>query len=351
MTEGESHQEPEPLALPPPEPAPAAPPRRKRDWVAWLILLLLVIVVLVGSSPFWAPALASLLPWSPRSQMAAAVAPIEQRLDEIARRQAALERQLGPVDEQLQGLAASGGAIHALEQRVTALEERPRGDDAAEVGALQEQIRRVAQGQSENAERIAQLDQRRNAAAGASDDAALLLALGQLRSRLRTSQPFAVELGAVQALAHRDPEVGEALEPLTAPAVKGIPDLAKLTARFERQVVPAAQRETAAPEQEGWGAWLLAKLKSLVRIRPVGETGMASEDPIESALAQAEAALKAGDLAAAAEAAAHLPGPAAESWLATARQRLAAEEAVARATDTVTKQLLQSDRPGAAGER
>src|SRR5579863_816814 len=96
MTEEDAHDEPESLALPPPA-------RRDRERLAWLILLLLVVVVIVGSSPFWAPALASLLPWSPSSQTAVALAPLEQRLDEVGRRQAALERQLGQIAEELQG--------------------------------------------------------------------------------------------------------------------------------------------------------------------------------------------------------------------------------------------------------
>lgn len=353
MTDEEARQEQEPLALPPPEAAPAAAPspRRARERLAWPILLLLVIIVMLGSSPFWAPALAGLLPWSPSSRMAAALGPIEQRLDDVTRRQTALERHLGQFDEQLQGLAADGGAIHALEQRIAALEERPRGSDPAALAAIQEQLRRIDQAQAADAERLARLETRPKAAEGERSDAALLLALGQLRSQLRTSKPFAAELGAVEALGHDDPEIKAALEPLSALAVKGIPTLAELTQRFERQVVPAAQRGAVAATEEGWGAWLLAKLKGLVRIRPVGQAGVASSNPIDSALAQAEAALDNGDLTGAVDAASSLPGPAAATWLAAARQRLAAEDAMERAAAAVTARVLKSDRPGAAGER
>jgi hypothetical protein len=356
MTEDEVHHETEPLALPPP--MPAAPPRRRdRERLAWLILLLLVIIVLVGSSPYWAPALASLLPWSPPSQTAA-LAPLEQRLDEMGRRQAALERHVGQIEEQLQGSRASAGDANALadriaafEQRLGALEQRPRGGDPAEIGALGEQQRRLAQGQAENAERLARLEARPNAAAGARSDAALLLALGQLRAQLATSQPFAAELGAVAALGRHDPAVHEAVATLNAVADKGMPSVAVLAQRFQHQVVPAALHEAAAPEDEGWGAWMLAKLKGLVRIRAVGQSGAASHDPTEAALAHAEAALQAGDLAGAVDAAAGLPAPAAAAWLAAARQRLDAEQAVARLTSGVTARLVEADRNGAAAER
>jgi hypothetical protein len=353
----EPEQESEPLALPPPTPA-APRPRRDRERLAWLILVLLVVLVLVGSAPFWAPALASLLPWSPQTQVTAALAPIEARLDEAGRRQAALERHIEQIDEQAQ--AVRGGAVDAdalaqriaaLEDRIAALEQRPRGGDPAEIAAIQEELRHHAQAQSENAERIARLEARPNAAAGARNDAALLLALGQLRAQLATSQPFATELGAVAALGHHDPAVHDAVEPLSAIAAKGIPSVAVLAQRFQQQVVPAALHEADAPEDNGWGAWMWAKLKGLVSIRSVGQAGAASRDPTEAALARAETALRANDLAGAVDAAASLPTAAATGWLAAARERLAAEQAIARVTSAVTARLAEVDRAGAAAER
>jgi len=359
MTEQEidHEQEPEPLALPPPTPA-APRPQRDRERLAWLILVLLVILGLVGSAPFWAPALASLLPWSPQTQMTAALAPVELRLDEAGRRQAALERHLDQIEEQAQ--AARGSAtdtnalaerIAALEDRIAALEQRPRGSDPAEIAAVQDQLRHHAQTQSENAERIARLEARPAAAAGARNDAALLLALGQLRAQLATSRPFATELGAVAALGHHDPAVHDAVEPLSAIAATGIPSVAVLVRRFQQQVVPAALHEAVSLEDNGWGAWMWAKLKGLVSIRSVGQAGVASRDPTEAALARAETALKANDLADAVDAAAGLPPPAATGWLAAARERLAAEQAVARVTSAVTARLAEVDRAGAAAER
>jgi hypothetical protein len=290
--------------------------------------------------------------------MTAALAPVEVRLDEAGRRQAALERHLEQIDEQAQAVRGSAvdadalaQRIAALEDRIAALELRPRGSDPAEIAAVQEELRHHAQTQSENAERIARLEARPNAAAGARNDAALLLALGQLRAQLATSQPFATELGAVAALGHHDPAVHDAVEPLSAIAAKGIPSVAVLAQRFQQQVVPAALHEADAPEDNGWGAWMWAKLKGLVSIRSVGQAGAASRDPTEAALARAETALRTNDLAGAVDAAASLPAAAAMGWLAAARERLAAEQAVARVTSAVTARLAEVDRAGAAAER
>jgi len=356
MTEEQIHHEPELPALPPPTPA-APKPRRDRERLAWLILVLLVILVLVGSAPFWAPALAGLLPWSPQTQMTAALAPVETRLDETGRRQAAVEQHLQQIEEQAQGARASTVDANALAERIAALEDRiaaleqRRGNDPAEIAAVQEQLRHHAQTQSENGERIARLEARPAAAAGARDDAALLLALGQLRAQLATSQPFAAELGAVAALGHHDPAVHEAVEPLSGVAAKGVPSIAVLAQRFQQQVVPAALHEAAAPEDNGWGAWMWAKLRGLVSVRSVGQAGVASRDPTEAALARAETALKSNDLAGAVDATASLPAAAATGWLAAARERVAAEQAVARLASAVTARLAEVDRAGAAAER
>jgi hypothetical protein len=91
----------------------------------------------------------------------------------------------------------------------------------------------------------------------------------------------------------------------------------------------SAQSENAAPGAS-FGDRVLARLASLVTIRPVGEATQGDDPPAR--LARAEAKLSAGDIEGAAAELAALPaGPiadAAKSWLDRARARLDAEAAL-----------------------
>src|SRR5579859_5770157 len=75
-------QTPKPIELPPIDDTAEAkqrPRERSAGAAAWLALILVVVAALVGSSPYWAPGLAVLLPWGPRSTDEA-LAQLEQRL-------------------------------------------------------------------------------------------------------------------------------------------------------------------------------------------------------------------------------------------------------------------------------
>jgi hypothetical protein len=101
-------------------------------------------------------------------------------------------------------------------------------------------------------------------------------------------------------------------------------------------------RETAVAESGSWSNRLLGKLSGLVSIRRTGGSAIESGDPVESALARAEGALAAGDLAAAVAAVESLPEralPPAQAWLAAARLRQAATQAVASLDDALAARL------------
>src|ERR1700757_3207682 len=78
---------PEPEPVPPATPEPPRPQRRSRGAAPWLAALLILVVAGIALSPFWAPALAPLLPWGSRpdasaekyAALVARVAAIEQR--------------------------------------------------------------------------------------------------------------------------------------------------------------------------------------------------------------------------------------------------------------------------------
>jgi hypothetical protein len=360
MTE-ETREDAKPLALPPPEwAATRAATWRRRERIGWLLLLALAAIGLAGSSPFWAPRLANVLPWSSRAETVAMPAPHDDRLDALAQEQAALAQEQGAlaqklaqIDGQIRGLGATAVAVNALEERVAALDKSSRGGDPAARAGLETQLQALAQTTAQTGDRLAKLETRRDAVTSERSDTALLLAIGQLRAQIETSLPFAAALGAVMALGRRDPQVQETLAPLKATAEKGIPSRAVLAQRFEQEVVAAALHAAPAAEagSVGWGAWFQAKLRGLVTIRPVGGAGAEARDPTDASLARAEAALAGGDLGGAVAAAESLPAPAAaaaQAWLAEARQRLAAEQAVAQLTESVTGRLAELDRTGAA---
>ena len=337
-------QTPKPIELPPIDEAEEARrrPRERGGSTAWLVLILVLVVALVGSSPYWAPGLAALLPWGPRNA-SEALAQLDQGQSEIARRQSTIDQHLARVEEQLRAAGAASSAVKDLDQRVAALEQRPRADDPARLAALQQDVQKLAAAHEETGERVAKIEARRGA--GERGEEALLLALGQLRGQLQGSQPFAAELGAVEALGRSQPEVHDSLEPLAASAATGIPDLAVLRQRFEREVGPGLMR--AAPTGDGWGEQIMGRLRSLVVVRRVGSNAAGADDPVEGGVARAEAALTSGDLAGAVNAVEALPNATAEparSWLADSRRRLAAEHGLARLTDHLTARLAAEDR-------
>jgi hypothetical protein len=350
-------QTPKPIELPPIDEAEAATetPARERGGhpTAWLALILVLVVALVGSSPYWAPGLAALLPWGPRSPNQA-VEQLDQRQGEIARRQVTIDQHLTKIEDQIRALNATAGALKDLDKRIAALEQQPRGEDPQRLGALQQEMQKLAAAHEATGERVAKIEQRRNAAAGERGEAALLLALGQLRGQVQGSQPFTAELGAVMALGRNRPEVRDNLAPLSASAATGIPSLTTLSQRFQHDVAPALLR-SAPPASDGWGAQIMNRLRSLVVVRRVGSDAAGAGDPVESGVARAETALATGDLADAVKAVESLPtakAQPAQSWLADARRRLAAEQGLARLTDQLTAQLAAEGRaaePAAQG--
>ena len=158
--------------------------------------------------------------------------------------------------------------------------------------------------------------------------AALTLALAQLRDALRSTGPFEQELGVVSRLAADEPQLLEALAPLSDKANSGVPTLEQLQSSFST-VARQAAAAASSGEDEGWSGGVMRRLSNVLTVRPVGET---EGEDAGAVIARAEVKLNGGDLAGAEQELAALSGPAGEAvsgWRSQASLRLAADEALA----------------------
>lgn len=346
-----------------PPPNPAAPAARsRRGFGLWPLVLLVVVLALVAGSPYWAPQLDALLPWSSAAQnesLAQQLDALGHRLDGLDQHQGEVERRIAALEQQLHGGAEIAqqqqqAALKQIGDRLSALEQKeaqPAPADTEQLKALDQQLQQLAATQAATTDRLGRIEARDTMPAAERTDQALLLALGQLRQAVESGRPYGEALAAVTSLAQGRPELRQALQPLAAQAAEGMPRLAALSRQFQQEVAPAVMRASAAPAADaGWGKRILAKLRTLVVIRHVGADGVASGDPVEAALARTKAALAGGDLAGAVAAVERLPpGPAAaaQPWLASAQQRLAAEQSLDQLTASLTQALTAGAAPAA----
>lgn len=206
-------------------------------------------------------------------------------------------------------LAAGSAEIAALKEtfdRELALRDARAN---AEIASLRAEVERLQQG---------------NPHASDVRDPAAFLALASLQRAIDRGDPFTEEFDAFARLAPGTPAV-ERLRPIAA---TGAPTFAALKEDFDpaaRAAIAAAARENAT----GWLGGVAARVQQMVTVRPAVPTAGSGAPEI---ISRAEGALKAGDLSNAIAEAATLRGAAAAEfapWLARARTKLAANEAVA----------------------
>jgi hypothetical protein len=380
-----------------PAPEIAPTPASRGGALRPVVWTLVVLAVLAGAAfvtrPYWQPHLAAIVPGrgageSELEQSVAGLASeqavvrqtlivLRDRVGELQDRLAAMTERpeagvggepetaaLGPVEERLTALdrsvADAARRADSLEYRIQAVDERlgtltgridALAQDVARIGAaptaVEALVARVAQLEADSlqAKRLADRVREIDAAAveqrqQAGDTVATALAVNQLHLALRGSGPFAAALNSLQAVAGDDEAVRVAVETLGPLAAAGVPTTEQLRARFPA-VASAVARAKAAVAGGGWAERTLNSITSLVAIRRTGEAAVAGGGT-DAALARAEAALDAGDLAAAVDAVAAIEGPVADAagrWLADARARLAAEEALAALQGRVTARL------------
>jgi len=354
----------------------ARPAGGSRQSVWWLAALLLLVIAGVGSSPFWARDVAPLLPWGSQSAapaedyaaLAARVAAIENRpappppdiaainstASALARRVDQLEAARGADRQTDAAVAGIKAGLQQLEERLSAFEARSAtraNSETAEFEKLRQQLAQFASIFSDLADRLPAIERRVGAAGSAvRTDSALLAALLQMREAVETARPFATEYDAFIALAHDQPDLIAAAQPLAELAQAGVAGNAVLSERLGQlsgRIVPAV----APPVDSDLRTQALAWLHSLVTIRRIDAASQTGQEP---AMNVAEGALVRGDLPGAVSALQTLSGPksaAIQSWLQTAQQRLGAEATLAHLQDLLVARLgTPLEAPGGAPE-
>jgi hypothetical protein len=342
---------------------PAQPASDSRQTVWWLAALLLLVIAGVGLSPFWARDVVPLLPWGSQraapaedyAALAARVAAIENRpappppdigainsaASALARRVDQLETARDADRQTDAAVAAIKAGLQQLEERLSAVEARSAAranSETAEFEKLRQQLSQIDSISRDLAGRLPAIERRVGATGGVRTDAALLAALLQMREAVELARPFASEYNAFIALAHDQPDLIAAAQPLAGLAQAGVASNAILSERLGQlsgRIVPAVAPSADSDLQTQAWAWL----HSLVTVRRIAA---ASETGQEPAMNVAEDALVRGDLRGAVSALQTLPGPqsgALQSWLQTAQQRIAAEATVAHLQELLVARL------------
>jgi hypothetical protein len=340
-------------------PPSGSPPRS----ALWLAAVLAVVIAGVALSPFWAPAVAPLLPWGEKPEVSAKDwDALAARLDAIEKRPAPQIPDVGPIAsaesalarrvDQLEAarnanpqteaaIAANRTGLQQLEQRLSAIEAQSASRSAgegAEMQKVQQEVAKLGTAGADLGNRLSAIERQVQAQGGAGrTDAALLVALLQMREAIEQARPFSAEYAAFTALAHDHPDLVAAAEPLGQTAQDGVPGRLALSTRLDELAGRIA--DATPPPAPDWGSQALARLRALVTIRRVEG---ASESGPEAAVSAAERALARGDLGDAVAQLDRLSGANAEAaapWLRMARQRLAVETTLAHIQELLAARL------------
>jgi hypothetical protein len=334
----------------------------------WLAGLLVLAIAAVALSPFWAPAMAPLLPWGVKSAPIADDAALAARVTALEARPAQPSIDLDPIRStltaQAQSLdrlqaalaaqsqdqaaaAADKTVVQQLTQRVAAIEAQAAGK-TADSGRLKQELARLSTAANDLGDRLSALE-RRISAQGSTDrtGTALLLAMLQMREGIEEARPFPAPYGAFKGLAHDDPVLLAGAAPLAQAARDGIASQAVLRARLDNFESEIARASKPAGKLRWWEQ-ALDRIRGLVTIRRIGVAAHAGP---EAAVNVAQSALAAGNLAAAVSALGSLDSADAEiaqPWLRLARDRLAAEAALARLQELLAARLGAATKPSPA---
>lgn len=270
----------------------------------------------------------------------AALASAEARIAALERSATASESRASPAVQALQN------EIGALKRDLAELATRQQRAQTQPSQLSEASVETVRQSLAPTDSKVSALEERVGALAKTQDEfrataaaAALSHAAENLRRAIFEGRPFAVELAAVKAFAPAELD----LKALEGRAPGGVASLATL----QRGFTPAAKAalDAARPPSDGsFGGDLLAKARSLIRVRPTGDIPGATPDAV---LARAERNLMGGDIAGAARETAQLQGPAADvmkSWLAEANARAEADEALKRIEAKLLTSLTGDER-------
>jgi hypothetical protein len=243
----------------------------------------------------------------------------------------ALDARLANLSRKVDGLSAGGdgalaGDLDDVKSAVTDMRSVVSGNTAA-VASLRSGIDNTL---SDISARLVAVENRdEHAAAVESRAVGLAIAAAEIRRTLRNGAPYAGELATLRALAGDDATLAPALNTLAGTAGKGVPTVAALARRFEALAGDVLTADRTRDDAV-WYRQVLGRIGDVVSVRRIG--GDASGDSADAVVARAEAKLADGDLAGAVAEVSALQGRAAEvagPWLASAREALDAEKAVA----------------------
>lgn len=256
---------------------------------------------------------------------------LAQQLDTLGGRVSAIEESIGQLRQAIDTLASQtntkelAATVSVVADRVTRMERT-----SADIAQLQREFGEL------NSKAVALRE-------GFSALNATVLAVNQLAQAVDDGVPYARPLAAAKSVVSDDADMAAILASLESNAETGIPTFAALRAQFP-SVADAVAR---ASNTSGGGEWYeraLDKVVSLVTIRVTGDAA-ARAGGIDAILAEAEGALKGGDLAATVAVVDRLEGPAAAAaadWLQAAQLRLAATQAVSRLQEQAAMRLAQA---------
>jgi hypothetical protein len=256
----------------------------------------------------------------------------ETRLKELAGQASSLKQEIAALSKRVEDrLAAAAAATPAPETplvtppHITFEDLVPVLDPLkAKLAELESRLSQIAQAQA-----VVQTD---------SKASALAIALYNLRRAVNEGKPFATEL---QTIASMTP-VQLDLAPLEAAREKGVRNLAQLRKSFNVAADAAIETENR-PADQSYSSRIWASLKSVVRIRRVGEV---EGDTTLAILARAEVRLKKGDLKAALKETAQLKGDAAnafKTWQNDAQSHIAVDETLTRVEARLLAALGRTD--------
>lgn len=275
--------------------------------------------------------------------------------DALSQRIEALESGLTTLQGDIASLQAGpdGGVPEELTARIEALERRQAvtqgsatGPGAGELSALQQDVEAAGQSASAalqkseaNAAALARLREdlaalsRRMDTESANPEVAIAIAAVALRSAVDSGEPFTLQLETYASVAPGSPE----LEALRELAATGVPSRAKIAAaagEAANAIVRAAHR---LPPDAGFLERMLASLRSLVKVRPVG---MVEGDTPAAIAARMEVAIQENDFETAVREFESLPPQAQEAgadFIAQVRARLEADRLIDRALASVLR--------------
>lgn len=255
----------------------------------------------------------------------------ETRLKELAEQASSLKQEITSLSKQMNDRLAAIEATPAsapplqTPAHITFESLNPVLDPLrAKLAELESRLSQIAQAQA-----VVQTD---------SKASALAIALYNLRRAVNEGKPFATEL---QTIASMTP-VQLDLAPLEAAREKGVRNLAQLQKSFNVAADAAIETENR-PADQSYSSRVWASLKSVVRIRRVGEV---EGDTTLAILARAEVRLKKGDLKAALKEIAQLKGDAAnafKAWRNDAQSRIAVDETLTRVEARLLAALSRTD--------